>query len=534
MTNAHSPLVPHKGPVVAALDLGSNSFHLVVVLVRHDRSFDIVASEKRMLRLGEEVARTGRISDASVDLAVKTVVELTKVATSAGAEEIWAFATSAFRDAENSDEVVAAIEAVSGVHAHVVSGLKEAQTIYHAVRSHLSLEPSPTLVADMGGGSLELIVGDQRQSYFTTSLPLGVGRLKVSFGGSDPISTKDLRRIRAYVASVLAPSLSRISEFDPRSLVLSSGTFGALLKMAQLSETGDLSDVSALEGSQVDLRLVRRLGQSLLKLPAQKRLQLPGAEERRVDLLPLGWLVLEQLLTAVDVNSGRFSSWALREGMVLDALEARSDFEFAFDSSELRSGSVRSLAERYRSLDGHSTAVKAFALTLADAVDPIAHFSPLEKELLGHAATLHDIGEWISREGHERHGAYVVDASVLKGFSEFEKAYISSMIRFHKRGVPKPADHLPFQRLKPKDRTQVVKLASILRIADSLDRSHGEVVKEIEAEVVSKTLVIYAKTVEDISLEINGFRKKKGLFEETFGITAEIYPTNPTDLSSGP
>ncbi len=514
--------VNNKGPVIAALDLGSNSFHLVVVIARPDRSFHIVASEKRMLRLGEEVALSNSISASSIQKAAKTVAELSKIAELAGAEETIAFATSAFRDASNSEVVLAAIEEVSGVRPHVISGVREAQLIYQAVRSHLSLEPVPALICDLGGGSLELIIGDQRQSYFTSSLPLGVGRLKSQFVSSDPLSSKERSALVKHVHRVMEPAISKIVDFDPRSIVVSSGTFGALLKIAKLS-SGAGDQAEQFDDEPVETRELQKIGKRLLSLGAQKRLAIPGVDPKRVDLLPIGWLVLAEILSATKVNTLRYSDWALREGIILDLLEAREDFEFAFDAHELREGAVRALAEKFHGLNSHAIKVQEFSIALADSLKEKLKLDASDIELLGYSAILHDIGEWIAQEDHDKHSAYLVESSPLKGFSDLEKSIISSVVRFHKRGTPKPTDYSAFQRLRVKERSKVLILAGILRIADALDRSHASVIESLTIEVTAESLLIFANTNQDISMEINGFRKKKGLFEELTHMEAEVF-----------
>ncbi len=511
-----------KGPVIAALDLGSNSFHLVVVIARPDRSFHIVASEKRMLRLGEEVAYSGSISASSIQKAAKTVAELSKIAELAGAEETVAFATSAFRDASNSEDALDAITQVSGVHPHVISGVREAQLIYQAVRSHLSLEPFPALICDLGGGSLELIIGDQRQSYFTSSLPLGVGRLKANFSGSDPLTPKERASLVGHIHKVMEPAISRITDFDPRSIVVSSGTFGALLRVAKASRAPFGTD-EQFDDEPVGVKEIQKIGKRLLALGTQKRITMAGMDPKRVDLLPIGWLVLSEILSATKVTTLRYSDWALREGIILDLLEAREDFEFAFDAHDLREGAVRALAEKFHGLNSHAIKVQEFSIRLAESLRERLKLDSSDIELLGYSAILHDIGEWIAQEDHDKHSAYLVETSPLKGFSDLEKSMISSIVRFHKRGTPKPADYQAFQKLRPLERSRVLILAGILRIADALDRSHASVIDSLSVEVTQGSLTILVDTKQDISMEINGFRKKKGLFEELTKMDAEIY-----------
>src|SRR3954468_21361727 len=162
---------------IGALDLGSNSFHLLVADAHPDGRFETLVQEKEMLRLGDVVTREGRITDRAAEDLVASVRRLRSLAEAAGAEEFVACATSAMREADNSSAIVDRIEARTGVLVDVISGLEEARLIFAAVRASVLLEPGPALCLDLGGGSLELMVGDQNELLWSTSVKLGVARL---------------------------------------------------------------------------------------------------------------------------------------------------------------------------------------------------------------------------------------------------------------------------------------------------------------------------------------------------------------------
>jgi len=189
---------------IAALDLGSNSFHLLVADVHPDGTFEAVTREKEMLRLGDEVAREGRISPPTADRAVASIRRLRQLAESVGAHEVIAKATSAIRTAANGSELVDRIEAETGVEVEVISGLEEARLIFAAVRASLVLEPAPALCIDIGGGSVEVMIGDAAGLRWATSLPLGVGRLTAELVQHDPPTKADRTALEERVRDVLA------------------------------------------------------------------------------------------------------------------------------------------------------------------------------------------------------------------------------------------------------------------------------------------------------------------------------------------
>ena len=179
---------------VAAMDLGSNSFHLLVADVHADGHIDPLVQEKEMLRLGSVVSRHGMVPPTAADQAVATVRRFRLLADAAGATEVLAKATSAIRRASNGGELVDRIRAETGVHVDVIGGLEEARLIFGAVRASVVLDPAPALCFDLGGGSLEVMVGDASSLMWATSVPLGVARLTADFVHSDPISKSDRRR----------------------------------------------------------------------------------------------------------------------------------------------------------------------------------------------------------------------------------------------------------------------------------------------------------------------------------------------------
>ncbi len=190
---------------IAALDLGSNSFHLVVAEVQSDATFLPLVQEKEMLRLGDVVSREGIVTPEAADAAVRTVRRFRLLAEAAGATEILACATSALRTAANGDEVVARIEVEAGVTVEVISGLEEARLIFGAVRAAVLIDPGPALCFDLGGGSVEIMVGDSTGLAWRTSERLGVARLTAEYVRSDPLSKADRRRLRQHLVDVLAP-----------------------------------------------------------------------------------------------------------------------------------------------------------------------------------------------------------------------------------------------------------------------------------------------------------------------------------------
>ncbi|MGD0742395.1 MAG: Ppx/GppA phosphatase family protein [Acidimicrobiales bacterium] len=502
---------------IAALDLGSNSFHMIVVEARPDGSFVPLVREREMLRLGDLVARDRVIGRRATDQAIEVIARFRAIAEANGADEIIALGTSAIREALDGGLLVDRVRVETGVKVTVVDGTREAELIFGAIRSSVRIERGPALAADLGGGSLELSVGDRTELAFATSVHLGVGRLTAELVENDPPSEKDLRRLRGRIAATIEPVLGEILALGPRQLIGSSGTFVALARMAAAVRDGVVHEtVNQLTVGRAELEVLR---DRLYSAAAAERAKLPGAEPRRVDHLPAGMAVLEYLMEATHLDELTVSDWALREGIVLDALGARAPVELAGDPGELRRWSVKALCRRSNWRQPHARQVADLALAIFDATAELHALGPDERELLEFGGLLHDIGEHISRQDHDRHSAYLIEHGGLRGFSPQEVRILTTMGRYHVRGTPKPTFE-PFAQLKRRDRARAVALTAILRLAEGLDASHRGLVQAVRAEPVGpdRRLTFVLTVRAEPELELWTVRRKQVLLERTLGV----------------
>lgn len=504
---------------IAALDLGSNSFHLLIVEARPDGTFDPLVREKEMLRLGDTVARTGRIDADLADRALEALRRFGALADSLGVDERVALATSALREAENGAELVDRIEAEAGFPVEVISGAREARLIFGAVRASVLIDPGPALALDLGGGSLEVMVGDRARLSLAESLKLGVARLTAELVHEDPLSAADLGRLHHRVEETLGPLIEEVTQLGPRMLVGSSGTLCALARMAAAARTGTVpTTVNQLTVRLGDLQVVH---EQLLSLPAAERQRLPGLEARRVDLAPTGSVVLLAIMDMFGFDRLTTSEWALREGIVIEAIGAHDPADWTDDTHGMRMASVLDLCRRCGWQETHATQVARLAIDLFDQTLPLHGLGPEDRELLNYGALLHDIGEHVAVEGHDRHTAYLIENGRLRGFSPEGINILSCLGRFHRRGSPK-ASFPAFSCLSGKARDRATRLTALLRVADALDRAHAGSVEGIDVELLADRVRLRALSHGDIELERWGLRRKRGLFEEVFARRLEV------------
>src|SRR3954447_7866195 len=505
---------------IAALDLGSNSFHLLVVDARPDGSFEPLVREKEMLRLADVVSREGRVTERAAEDAVDAVRRLKALAEAAGAEEIVAKGTSALREADNSSELVDRLEARTGVRVDVINGNEEARLIFAAVRASVLLEPGPAVCLDLGGGSLELMVGDQRGMRWATSVKLGVARLTAELVQHDPLEPEDVRRLRRRVGAVLAPLAAEVARYRPQMLVGTSGTLCDLARMAAARSGAVPESVNQLTVGRQDLAAVHA---RLLALPAAARARLAGLEAKRADIVPAGSVVLMVAMELFGLDHLTVGEWALREGIVIDAIGHHDPADWGEDSRAIRRSSVAGLARRCGADDAHGRQVARLATELFDATTALHGLDPDDRELLEHAAVLHDIGEHVSVDAHHKHTAYLIQHGRLRGFSPDDVNILACLGRFHRRGDPKTSFE-PYAALDDSARDRVTEMSAILRLADGLDRSHSSAVRSVEVAVDRRREVVHlAVDAEgDAELELWGVRRKRDLFEHVFGCRVEV------------
>ena len=503
--------------IVAALDMGSNSFHLVVVRGHGRNNFEVLLKEKVMMRLGDEVANTQKFSSKTSETIKEVVATMASLATGVGASEMVALATAAFRDAKNAGALVDEIEETLGIKVSVISGKTEATLIWEAISHAVDFGGQCVVGADLGGGSMEITAGNQDELGEADSYPVGVGRLTAKYKNAKSPSGIDADSLEKYLISILELPLSNIRKrYQPDSLVLSSGSFLNIARMALLLDGNKEWGDASINQATIPVASLLSICRDLVRLDPKSRAKLPGIDEKRIDLLPSAAVVLKCLIDILEPRAVVSCEWALREGIILRELSRRNEEEFDGDRHSIKQSGVIAIASRYGWNEGHAKQVAAIALALFDQTKTLHGLDNRDRELLYLAALVHDIGEYISVEGHDRHGAYLLENSRLPGFDMDEKNQLVSVVRFHRRGSPK-ADYPPYAALPKATATKVVKMAAILRLADALDRSHTRLVTGVEVSVNASQVLIFVGSDSQVELEEYGLRRKRQLFEETFG-----------------
>ena len=485
---------------VAAIDIGTNSVHMIVVQVRPDRSFEVVDREKEMVRLGSGGLGGRALTETATTSALQALSKYQRLAESHDVDEIVAAATSAVREADNGREFLDAIRQRTGIRVRVISGAEEAKLIHRAAVYGVDFAGGPAVVIDIGGGSVELTRGTASRIQVAHSAKIGVIRLTEQFVRTDPIGVRDLRRMTEYVNDEIAGVVNRIVKLGFERVIGTSGTILSLGALAAANGRPVGSD--ALRNRRIPTKQIRRVRRELSGMPLADRLRIPGLDPRRADLAVAGAIVLDTILKRLGARDVTLCDLALREGLALDYIRRnRAHIANVEKYPDVRRRSVVGLAERCSYAREHARQVARLALQLFDQTQAAHRLDGRAREWLEYAALLHDIGVHISHPRHHKHSYYLVKNGDLRGFEPEEVEIMALVARYHRRGQPKRS-HEGYGHLGGAARRTVRTLGAILRVAENLDRSHQHSVSSLTVVPGPQEFLVRLKPDGDTELEI--------------------------------
>lgn len=509
---------------IAAIDIGTNSIHLLVArVIKETGAFEVLDHDKAMVRLGAGIGPSGELTGQAIDAALISLKEFQERAKASGAS-LRIVATSAVRESTNRDFFLERVRKELGTTVEVASGFEEARLTYLAVRKAVDPGSKTTLMIDIGGGSTEFVIGKGDDIRYDDSLKLGAVRLSTQFFPSGKTDSKSVAECRKFCQLSLDPVRRTVAQERFDWAVGSSGTIQCLGRVAMHAR-----------GEQPNGRLNRvsftaaELHDAVEKILSAKnnegRAKIKGVDEGRADVIPAGALLLESIFDVMKIPSLTISEYSIREGILFDTI-ARSYQLKEFVSHEgQRFRSVMHLAKRLNFEQAHAEHVTMLALAIFDQTVELHGLGEIERELLEAAALLHDVGLFVAHSSHHKHSYYLIRNSQLLGFADYEQQVIAHIARYHRKSPPRK-NHLDFMSLSLGQQTLVNKLAGILRIADGLDRTHASIVRDVDVRFNSSdvTFTLIPNGRRNLDYSIWGAERKRDLFESTFGRRAMFAP----------
>ena len=484
---------------IAAIDIGTNSIHMIVVQVRPDLSFEVIDREKEMVRLGAGGLDGRSLTPTAVTAALQTLAKFRRLADSHKVDEIVATATSATREADNGGDFIAEVGRQTGIRVRIITGTEEARLIHLAAGYGVDIGGNPAVVIDIGGGSVEVTLGSAAHLTLAQSFKLGVIRLTERFVKSDPLSEGDERRLVKHINKVVGDYVDTIAARKFDRVIGTSGTILSLGALA-LSEEG-VAAAEELRNRRVSAKAFRRIRKRLSGADLEARLHMPGLDPRRADIAVAGSILLDTILRRLNAGQLTLCDLALREGLVLDYIRRNTSRIRKVDRyPDVRRRSVMELGERCGFWPEHAQQVARLALSLFDQTRAVHQLGEREREWLEYGALLHDIGVHISYEKHHRHSYYLIKNGDLRGFDPAEIEIIALIARYHRQAAPKRS-HDGYGSLKGPVRRMVRALAAMVRLAEGLDRSHSQTVSGIDVVPRGDEYLVRLRAGGDAELE---------------------------------
>ena len=462
---------------IAAIDIGTNSIHMIVVQVRPDLSFEVIDREKDMVRLGAGGLDGKSLTPTATAAALQTLSKFRRLADSHKVDEIIAAATSATREADNGGDFIDDVARQTGIRIRIISGTEEARLIHLAAAYGVDVGASRACVIDIGGGSVEITLGTASALTMAQSFKTGVIRLTERYVKSDPLDRRDERRLVKYLRATMQPYLEEIAT---RGFDRAIGTSGTILSLGTVALAENTTRVDEVRNRRVPAKAIRRLRKRLVEANLQERLRIPAMDPRRADLSVGGAILLDTILRGIGAEEITLCDLALREGLVLDYIQQNSARIRKVDRyPDVRRRSIIELGERCHYWSEHAQQVTRLALSLFDQTRSAHGLGDREREWLEYGALLHDIGVHISYEKHHRHSYYLIKNGDLRGFEPQETEVIALIARYHRQATPKKS-HDGYGELPGQLRRVVKTLSAMVRLAEGLDRSHAQTISRVD------------------------------------------------------
>jgi len=500
-------------PTFAAVDIGSNSVRLKIARLSSGRLREI-HEDREVTRLGESVFRSGFLDPDAIANTVRVLRRFHRAAQEAGADSVRSVATSALRDARNSQAFLEWVRSATGWKVEIISGLEEARLIHLGLVSTLRVTAAPIVMADLGGGSCELTISSKNHIRETVSLPLGAVRLTNEFLHHDPARKPELRSLRGFVEREIGRISERIMRAKPKAVIATSGTADALAAVCH-----GLYKTKGSRAATVSRAQLRHIAKMLARLPLVERRKLSGVGPKRAEIIVAGAEVYTGLLEICQLPSFRYSPLGLRDGLLAQmAAEYDRGTRSGKQLESERWDSIRAAVEHYHVDMDHAMQVRNSAMQLFRALKPLHRLPPEYREWLSAAAMLYEVGDYVNRNGRHRHTYYIISHSEILGYTPQQRRIIAAIARYLGKSRPAPGDG-PMKLLSPADRDCTRKASLLLRLARAFNLGRSGAVRKANVHVRNAEIEItmLPRPRASVDLELWAVEKERSYFREIFG-----------------
>jgi exopolyphosphatase / guanosine-5'-triphosphate,3'-diphosphate pyrophosphatase len=506
-------LSPELAYRLAAIDIGTNSIRLIVAEPLRGGSYRILDEEKESTRLGEQLSKTRRLDQRSIEKSLAALRRMKQIAEGFQITELRTIATCAVREATNGDEFCRRAREELGINIEIIGAQQEALLAFASVQRAFDIQNQHVAVVDIGGGSTEIVLafGNHVEAVYTTQL----GAVRLSEVYADTASPEGFQNLLDGIDRHLRKH-TKNRVFVPHILFGSGGTFTSMatMMMASKGQSG-----MPVRGYQVSRAEVRHLLERLCKTPLKDRAGVPGLSPDRADIIVAGLAIIDRIMDRFEVNVVQVHNRGVRDGLLLSMIDSSLG---THERPHDREAAIERLATSCGCELAHSRHVAALAASIYRQMAAEFGLNPLDCGLLEAAARLQDVGYLINYDQHHKHSYHLILHSRLEGFQPHELELVANVARYHRGANPK-RKHANFRQLTEADQLRVRQMAAILRLAGGLDRSNTQQVTSVHVERPRKgETVLRAAAKSFPEVDVWGARKRGDLFEKVFDTDLRI------------
>jgi exopolyphosphatase / guanosine-5'-triphosphate,3'-diphosphate pyrophosphatase len=519
-------LSPEMAGRMAAIDIGTNSIRLMVGEPLRSGNYRILDEEKESTRLGASLGKTGRLDPLAVEKSLAVLRRMKQIAEGFQVTQLRTIATCAVREASNGADFRRRALEELGIEIEVISAKQEALLAFFSVQRAFDLADKHVAIADIGGGSTEIVLayGNLVEAIYTTQL--GAVRLSELYGNGPGMAGEDFQKLIEHIDRHLRKH-TKNPVFVPHILFGSGGTFTSLASMVM---TGKGQGNLPVRGYQITRAEVRHLLERLRKMPLRDRSAVAGLSPDRVDIIVAGLAIVDRVMDRLAVNILQIHNRGVRDGLLLTMIDQSLGHGSSANLHD-REAAIERLAVSAGGELEHGRHVAHMAGLIFSQMTDVFKLDPADRLLLETAARLQDVGYLIDYDKHHKHSYHLILNSRLAGFQPHELELIANVARYH-RGANPRTKHKNFRQLPQKDRRKVRQLAAILRVAGGLDRSNSQQVEGLSVRHHGGTTEIRVQARQYPDLDIWGARRRAELFEKVFSTQLKIEWDQPAPQAS--
>jgi exopolyphosphatase/guanosine-5'-triphosphate,3'-diphosphate pyrophosphatase len=503
---------------LAAIDAGSNAMRLVVARATSATQIEILQNERTAVRLGHNAFTRRMLDSKTIFRAVRAFREFRVAMDNHHVTAYRAVATAAAREARNSRRLLDRIRRKTGIEVDIITGEEEARLVCSAVHWALGPQVQPRLIFDLGGGSLELNFFSNGTLEHRIGLPLGTIRLLETFKIDGEIGEDMARRLRHHIFALLRSAVPSPPKLSRGIAVACGGNAEALVRLASGPLAGRVPTINT--------RLLRDQTLKLQRLDVPGRMRAFRFKQDRAEVIAIAAIIFTAVAEWLDLRSMLVPGVGVREGVLLDLISSQYFAEAESEEEQRRCdellASVRLFAQRMHYKADHAQQVARLALSLFDQLRPIHEMNSDSRVLLEIGALLHDVGHFVNRKSHQRHGEYLIRNADIPGLRGWRRDLVGALVRYHNTKSEPQLEHPSYAALDGARRRQARMLSSLLRIAERMESEHVQRVSGVDIQIVGRKAVFLISAAEGTRLDIAGLERKSALFEREFHLKPEF------------